>query len=489
MRVMSNVDFEDIICAPATVPGTGAIALIRVSGKGSLECADRVISLRHGTLSQAKGYSLHYGTVSDGEDILDEVLVSVFRAPLSYTGEDSVEISCHASEYITSEILHRLCEQGARLAGPGEFTRRAYLHGKMDLSQAEAVADVIAADSRTALRVAQRQLRGDYSKTFRELRDELVTLSSLLELELDFSEEEVEFANRDRLRTLAEGAIRKMTSLKESYRVGGSLKRGIPVAIIGAPNAGKSTLLNALLGQERAIVSDIPGTTRDTIEETIVIKGVKYRFIDTAGIRDTKEKIESLGIERSLTKAREAAIVICLLDTTSPTESEAVLSRLMPILNLSEQKLLVVENKTDMADSANVGSGTAAGTGNAAGDKCTMSETDKMTGVTCKAIWISALKKDGLDDLLAAIDGCGLAKKAESEVIMTSERHYRAICEALESMQALLAALRNGISEELVAEDLRAAIRAVNSIFASISDSITPDEVLGEVFGRFCIGK
>jgi tRNA modification GTPase len=464
---MANVDFEDIICAPATVPGTGAIALIRVSGKGSLECADRVISLMCGTLSQAKGYSLHYGVVRDGEDTLDEVLVSVFRAPLSYTGEDSVEISCHASEYITSEILHRLCEQGARLAGPGEFTRRAYLHGKMDLSQAEAVADVIAADSRTALRVAQRQLRGDYSKAFRELRDELVTLSSLLELELDFSEEEVEFANRDRLRTLAEGAIRKMTSLKESYRVGGSLKRGIPVAIVGAPNAGKSTLLNALLGQERAIVSDIPGTTRDTIEETIVIKGVKYRFIDTAGIRDTKEKIESLGIERSLTKARKAAIVICLLDTTSPTESEAVLGQLMPILNLSEQKLLVVENKTDLT-----------GTEPVMGDGC----PDRL-------IRISALKKDGLDDLLAAIDGCGLAKKAESEVIMTSERHYRAICDALESMQALLAALRSGISVELVAEDLRAAIRAVNSIFASISDSITPDEVLGEVFGQFCIGK
>lgn len=468
MKAMSKFGLEDIICAPATIPGTGAIALIRVSGKGCLECADRIISLKRGNLSQAAGYSLHYGVIREEGEILDEVLVSVFRAPLSYTGEDSVEISCHASEYITSQILQLFCEQGARLAGPGEFTQRAYLNGKMDLSQAEAVADVIASDSRAALRVAQRQLRGDYSNAFRALRDELVKLSALLELELDFSEEEVEFADRTHLTALTEGAIKKMSSLKESFKVGGSLKRGIPVAIVGAPNAGKSTLLNALLGQERAIVSDIPGTTRDTIEETIVIKGVKYRFIDTAGIRDTKEKIESLGIERSLSKAHEAAIVICLLDSTSPTDNEAVLGQLMPILNLSEQKLLVVENKTDLSGSASVDPGTVA---------------------VGKAIRISALKKEGLDDLLDAIDECGLAKKAENEIIMTSERHYRAICDALESMQALLAALRSGISSELVAEDLRAAIRDVNSIFASTADSITPDEVLGEVFGKFCIGK
>lgn len=455
---------NDIICAPATVPGTGAISVIRVSGKGSLELADKVISLRKGSIAQSKGYTLHFGSIfaSDGS-LLDEVIVSVFRAPNSYTGEDGVEISCHSSKYIVSETIGLLCEKGCRMAGPGEFTQRAYLNGKMDLAQAEAVADVIAADSKAALRVAQSQLRGEYSAAFKELRDALVRLSALVELELDFSEEEVEFASREMIIGLAESAIAKMSRLRDSYRVGNALKNGVPVAIVGAPNVGKSTLLNALLGEDRAITSDIPGTTRDTVEESIVIEGVRYRFIDTAGIRDTEQVIERLGIERSLAKIRDASIVICLLDATKKDESEKMLSKVESLIDTENQKLIVVANKSDLLpDSGKVNGG--------------------------RVISISALRKEGLRELEKAIVKCGFADTDE-RVIVTSARHYNALSSAIESLRAVVRAVREGISEELLAEDLRAAIRDINSIFASTSDAITPDEVLGEVFGKFCIGK
>lgn len=455
---------NDIICAPATVPGTGAISVIRVSGKGSLELADKVISLRKGSIAQSKGYTLHFGSIfaSDGS-LLDEVIVSVFRAPNSYTGEDGVEISCHSSKYIVSETIGLLCEKGCRMAGPGEFTQRAYLNGKMDLAQAEAVADVIAADSKAALRVAQSQLRGEYSAAFKELRDALVRLSALVELELDFSEEEVEFASREMIIGLAESAIAKMSRLRDSYRVGNALKNGVPVAIVGAPNVGKSTLLNALLGEDRAITSDIPGTTRDTVEESIVIEGVRYRFIDTAGIRETEQVIERLGIERSLAKIRDAAIVICLLDATKKDESEKMLSKVESLIDAENQKIIVVANKSDLLpDSGKV--------------------NEK------QVIGISALRKEGLQELEKAIVKCGFADTDE-RVIVTSARHYNALSSAVESLRSVVRAVRDGISEELLAEDLRAAIRDINSIFASTSDAITPDEVLGEVFGKFCIGK
>ena len=458
---------NDIICAPATVPGTGAISVIRVSGKGSLELADKVISLRKGSIAQSKGYTLHFGSIfaSDGS-LLDEVIVSVFRAPNSYTGEDGVEISCHSSKYIVSETVGLLCEKGCRMAGPGEFTQRAYLNGKMDLAQAEAVADVIAADSKAALRVAQSQLRGEYSAAFKELRDALVRLSALVELELDFSEEEVEFASREMIIGLAESAIAKMSKLRDSYRVGNALKNGVPVAIVGAPNVGKSTLLNALLGEDRAITSDIPGTTRDTVEESIVIEGVRYRFIDTAGIRETEQMIERLGIERSLAKIRDAAIVICLLDATKKDESEQMLSKVESLIDSENQKIIVVANKSDLNGHVK----------------------EELSGLSEGAISISALRKEGLRELEKAIVKCGFADTDE-HVIVTSARHYNALSSAVESLRAVVRAVREGISEELLAEDLRAAICDINSIFASTSDSITPDEVLGEVFGKFCIGK
>lgn len=455
---------NDIICAPATVPGTGAISVIRVSGKGSLELADKVISLRKGSIAQSKGYTLHFGSIfaSDGS-LLDEVIVSVFRAPNSYTGEDGVEISCHSSKYIVSETIGLLCKKGCRMAGPGEFTQRAYLNGKMDLAQAEAVADVIAADSKAALRVAQSQLRGEYSAAFKELRDALVRLSALVELELDFSEEEVEFASREMIIGLAESAIAKMSRLRDSYRVGNALKNGVPVAIVGAPNVGKSTLLNALLGEDRAITSDIPGTTRDTVEESIVIEGVRYRFIDTAGIRETEQVIERLGIERSLAKIRDASIVICLLDATKKDESEKMLSKVESLIDTENQKIIVVANKSDLLPDSG-------------------KENEE------RVISISALRKEGLRELEKAIVKCGFADTDE-RVIVTSARHYNALSSAVESLRAVVRAVREGISEELLAEDLRAAIRDINSIFASTSDAITPDEVLGEVFGKFCIGK
>ena len=458
---------NDIICAPATVPGTGAISVIRVSGKGCLELADKIISLRKGSIAQSKGYTLHFGSIfaSDGS-LLDEVIVSVFRAPNSYTGEDGVEISCHSSKYIVSETIGLLCEKGCRMAGPGEFTQRAYLNGKMDLAQAEAVADVIAADSKAALRVAQSQLRGEYSAAFKELRDALVRLSALVELELDFSEEEVEFASREMIIGLAESAIAKMSRLRDSYRVGNALKNGVPVAIVGAPNVGKSTLLNALLGEDRAITSDIPGTTRDTVEESIVIEGVRYRFIDTAGIRETEQMIERLGIERSLAKIRDAAIVICLLDATKKDESEQMLSKVESLIDVENQKIIVVANKSDLNGHVK----------------------EELSGLSEGAISISALRKEGLRDLEKAIVKCGFADTDE-HVIVTSARHYNALSSAVESLRAVVRAVREGISEELLAEDLRAAICDINSIFASTSDAITPDEVLGEVFGKFCIGK
>lgn len=458
---------NDIICAPATVPGTGAISVIRVSGKGSLELADKIISLRKGSIAQSKGYTLHFGSIfaSDGS-LLDEVIVSVFRAPNSYTGEDGVEISCHSSKYIVSETIGLLCEKGCRMAGPGEFTQRAYLNGKMDLAQAEAVADVIAADSKAALKVAQSQLRGEYSAAFKELRDALVRLSALVELELDFSEEEVEFASREMIIGLAESAIAKMSRLRDSYRVGNALKNGVPVAIVGAPNVGKSTLLNALLGEDRAITSDIPGTTRDTVEESIVIEGVRYRFIDTAGIRETEQMIERLGIERSLAKIRDAAIVICLLDATKKDESEQMLSKVESLIDSENQKIIVVANKSDLNGHVK----------------------EELSGLSEGAISISALRKEGLRELEKAIVKCGFADTDE-HVIVTSARHYNALSSAVESLRAVVRAVREGISEELLAEDLRAAICDINSIFASTSDAITPDEVLGEVFGKFCIGK
>lgn len=466
---------EDTICAPATSVGSGAISIIRISGPHALDYTDSLVSFRKGSASTTKGYELKYGTI----DGLDEVMVSLFRGPRSYTGEDCVEIACHASEYIVSEILSRLTKLGARMALPGEFTRRAYLNGKMDLAQAEAVADIIAADSAAAHDLALSQLRGGYSEEFRQLRSQLLELTSLIELELDFSEEEVEFADRSRLDNLLDKALGKTEKLRDSYKVGNAIKSGVPVAIVGAPNAGKSTLLNALLGEDRAIVSDIPGTTRDTVEETMVINGVRYRFIDTAGIRETSETIEKLGIERSLSKMNSAAIVLVMLDLSDLEGSRLTL-----------RKLGVQGVERDSFGERDNAEGSASRKIIYVINKCDLAlERDPLSGteLASEAIRISALRGEGIDALKEAISRCGygLGKGGAEGAVVTSARHHSALCAAADNLSRALSALRTGIPGDLLSQDLRAAISSLSEIIGDIST----DEVLGEIFSRFCVGK
>ena len=459
---------QDTVCAPATKDG-GAVAIVRISGPEALACVDAVVSLRRGRACDAPGYSLRYGTAEG----LDEVLVSIFRAPHSYTGEDSAEISCHASSYIVSELLSRLCAAGCRIAEPGEFTQRAFLNGKMDLAQAESVADLIAADSKAAHDLALRQLQGGYSSEFRALRDQLLTLASLLELELDFSEEELEFADRTRLRSLTEDVLSRVVKLRDSYRLGNAVKAGVPVAIVGAPNAGKSTLLNALLGEDRAIVSPIAGTTRDTIEEVMVMDGVKFRFIDTAGLRETSDPVEKLGVERSLRKLRSASIVVSLVECAGyhdgmqwPGED-------------TDAHLIKVLSKCDLAEGGcpeNADSHIVPG-------KCDLGEGGNWPeGV----VLISAKTGAGMTELRDALRDCsGLAGNWQDESIVSSARHYNALCTAGEQLEDVLGAMRLGLPADLLAEHLRAAITSISSIIGEISS----DQVLGEIFSKFCIGK
>ena len=348
---------EDTIVAPATLPGTGAISVVRLSGPATFSVLDQIIRFKSGDASSSDGYRIKYGIVTDSDDsVLDEVLTALFRAPHSYTGEDMAEISCHASPYIVSRLLERLVAAGVRLAEPGEFTRRAFMNGRMDLAQAEAVADVIAADSQAAHRIAMNQLRGGFSAELAGMRAELLEMTSLMELELDFSEEDVEFADRSRLSDLLERVMAHLDKLISSFRLGNALRRGIPVAIVGPANAGKSTLLNALLEDDRAIVSDIAGTTRDTIEEVLNVDGIPFRFIDTAGLRDTVETIEQFGIERSLRKLSEAEVVLAVLDVSSPLDVlKAFVDYLVKKVNRKTQQLYILLNKAEnIGDNKNV---------------------------------------------------------------------------------------------------------------------------------------
>ena len=525
----------DTICAPATSAGTGAIAVIRVSGPDALAAVDRVVAFRSGTAAAARGYTVKFGNAAG----LDDVLVSIFRAPRSYTGEDAAEISCHASPYIISALLDKLTEAGCRLAEPGEFTRRAYVNGKMDLAQAEAVADVIAASSAAQHRVAMNQLRGGYSAELRGLRGQLLELASLLELELDFSEEDVEFADRSRLRALLDTACSHCRQLADSFRLGYAIKNGVPVAIVGAPNSGKSTLLNALLRDDRAIVSDIPGTTRDTVEETCVIDGVLFRFIDTAGIREASDEVERLGIERTFRKIGEAEIVLGVVDASMPQEAvSAAISEIAGRVDPARQKLLILLNKEDKTKPA---SGTttisfpdgrreyddyvrpkpATGTTTIsapdgrreyddyvrpkpATGTTTISAPDgrreyddyvrpkPATGTTtishpdgrCAALRISAKQGAGLEELRAALAASAGVASATGTLV-TNARHAAALREAAASLSAVSDGLDRGIPSDLLAEDLRAALASLGTI----TGLITTDEVLGEIFSKFCIGK
>ena len=459
--------FEDTICAPATPVGSGAISIVRVSGPRALEHADSLVSFRKGNASDSAGYEVKFGEIPG----LDEVLVSVYRAPHSYTGEDAVEISCHASPYIVSSILQRLAELGCRAAEPGEFTRRAFLNGKMDLAQAEAVADIIAADSQAAHRLAFSQLKGGYSEEFRRLRAQLVELASLVELELDFSEEEVEFADRSKIAELLEQARVKVNGLKDSYKVGNAVKSGVPVAIVGAPNSGKSTLLNALLGEDRAIVSDIPGTTRDTVEETMVLEGVRYRFIDTAGLRESSDTIEKLGIGRSLEKLRSASIVLAVMDATATLSEQLESARAIAAELSPDQEIVWIFNKCDIAPRDP--------------HLFRVEDIRALSELTGDSIRISALTGDGLDELRSSIAACGFGLSSADGAIVTSARHYSALCEASSDLARAAEALDRRLPGDLLAEDLRAAISTLGSIFGEI----TTDDLLGEIFSKFCIGK
>lgn len=454
--------YSDTICAPASGSG-GAVALIRVSGPSALAAADAVVAFRNGTASSAKGYSLKFGSIEG----VDDVLVSIFRAPHSYTGEDSAEITCHASSYIVSRILELLVAAGCRLAGPGEFTQRAFVGGKMDLAQAEAVADVIASSSAVEHRVAMNQMRGGYSAELRGIRDEMMQLAALLELELDFSEEEVEFADRGRLMALCNSARKHCSRLSNSFRLGNAVKNGVPVAIVGAPNSGKSTLLNALLGDDRAIVSDIPGTTRDTIEEVCVLDGVKFRFIDTAGLRDASDKVEKMGIDRSYAALEKAQIVLGVIDGSAPSAAadEACLVSLCSSRAPACQ-LIVIHNKTDLCK------------------KGCLSDSGADSGLL-HPVALSALKGDGMDELRALLVSAA-GPLDGSETLVTNARHAAALSTASASLTLVEDGLRSGLPGDLVAEDLRAAIGSLNEI---LGEDITANDVLGEIFGRFCIGK
>ena len=469
---------EDTICAPATVPGTGAISVIRVSGPEALTIADKVVSCK-GLISEAEGYTIRFGTVKDAEGrVIDEVLVSIFRAPRSYTGENSVEISCHASSYIVSTLMGLLYEAGARAAEPGEFTQRAFLNGKMDLAQAEAVADVISSQNAAAHRIAFKQMKGGFSSELRSMRSELLELVSLMELELDFSEEEVEFADRSRLDSLLVNITGHVSGLIDSFRLGNAIKNGVPVAIAGATNTGKSTLLNALLGEDRAIVSDIHGTTRDTIEETLNIDGILFRFIDTAGLRETTETVEKIGIERTFKKISEASIVLGMVDITrDPESTRDTIREILDKVDFSCQQLIILLNKTDIAD-----------TGNAL-DLIDLELRLKNLESEVSGnhiLPISARTGSGINTLRSLLAATQRDILADSDTtLVTNQRHIQALTDARTSLLRVRDGLASGLPTDLAAQDIREAIYHIGSIVGEIST----DEVLGNIFANFCIGK
>ena len=468
--------FNDTICAPATALGSGAISIVRVSGPDALTIADKVVKLRKGTLSNADGYTLHYGVVHDGADVLDEVLAMVFKAPHSYTGEDSVEISCHASSYIVQRIMFLLIDAGARAAEPGEFTKRAFVNGKMDLAQSEAVADLIASGSKASHRIALNQLRGGYSEELQKMRSKLLEITSLMELELDFSEEDVQFADRTELRKLTDEACALISSLAGTFRLGNAIKNGVPVAIAGAVNSGKSTLLNALVGEDRAIVSDIAGTTRDTIEDTVTIGTTLFRFIDTAGIRDASETIEKLGIERTFKKISQADIVLAVLDLTLPTEQiKADANIILASTDLSAQQVIFVGNKADKKASNK----------NVKDILGFVSSTDNQQH-TPLFIEISALTGSGVPQLKELLEKTQLNRiDGTSSVLVSNARHYAELTAALQDLKRVREALDTSLSTELIAQDLRSAL----SHLGSITGEFTTDQILSQIFSHFCIGK
>lgn len=449
---------EDTIIAPATPVG-GALCIIRVSGERAIEVSDEVFRGRRALCDVATA-TVHYGDIVDGADVVDDVLVSVFRAPHSYTGENLVEISAHGSRYVVERILALFTRQGVRMAYAGEFTRRAFVAGKMDLSQAEAVADIIAAESRASHAVASTQMRGAYSEELSALRDKLLHITSMLELELDFSEEDVEFADRSHLEDLLKQTYDRVMELANSFSLGNVLKEGVNVAIVGRPNVGKSTLLNRLVGEQRAMVSDIAGTTRDTIEATCNIGGVVFRFIDTAGLHSTDDVLERMGIERTSEALRRAHIILWLTDDAT-TQMNDDMQGYVPS---AEQVVYKVVTKIDLREN------------------CDCAINKNADGV----IYLSAKTGVGIDELRNVLQSRFDAQSAyRGDVVVSSQRHYEALRESAESLQAALSALRTGLPTDLLSEDIRQVLYHLGTI----TGEITSEDVLQNIFSRFCIGK
>lgn len=480
---------QDTICAIATAQG-GAISIIRISGQDAINITDKIFYAagnKHTPLAERPVNTITFGLIKNGNDeIIDEVLVSIFRAPHSYTGEDSVEISCHGSSYILQQVMQLLINNGCRAAGPGEYTQRAFLNGKMDLSQAEAVADLIAATSAATHRMAMNQMRGGFSRELSILREKLLHLTSLMELELDFSDhEELEFADRSELKDIANQIERVISHLTNSFSMGNALKNGVPVAIVGETNAGKSTLLNVLLNEERAIVSDIHGTTRDVIEDTINLEGITFRFIDTAGIRETTDAIETLGIERSFQKLDQANIVLWVIDATCAEEQFKQLSdQIIP--RCKDKHLIIVLNKFDLLDDRAKELLTNS-INNKEGDNSSFTTILGNVPKECVVMPLSAKNKDGLQGLQKQlISYTTIPDMSQNDIVVSNIRHYEALKHALDAIHRVQDGLNAQLSGDLISEDLRQCLFHLAEI---IGGEITTDEVLGNIFKHFCIGK
>ena len=463
---------QDTICAIATAQG-GAIGSIRVSGPEAISITGSIFKpTKTGKLlSEQKPYTLTFGRIYDGDEIIDEVLVSLFRAPHSYTGEDSTEITCHGSSYILQQVMQLLIKNGCRMAQPGEYTQRAFLNGKMDLSQAEAVADLIASSSAATHRLAMSQMRGGFSRELTELRNKLLNFTSMIELELDFSEEDVEFADRSALRKLADEIEQVISRLAHSFSVGNAIKNGVPVAIIGETNAGKSTLLNVLLNEDKAIVSDVHGTTRDVIEDTINIGGITFRFIDTAGIRETNDTIESLGIERTFQKLDQAEIVLWMVDAVNAaSQIEQLSEKIIP--RCEGKHLIVVFNKADLIEDKQ--------------KENLQSLLKDFSKEATESIFISAKQRENTSELQKMlIDTAHLPTVTQNDIIVTNVRHYEALNKALEAIHRVQSGLDSQISGDFLSQDIRECIFFISDI----AGEVTNDMVLQNIFQHFCIGK
>ena len=465
----ANIFPDDTIVAPATANGLAALGVIRVSGKNSFTIVNQVFKGKD--LQKQATHTIHYGHIVDGEELIDEVLVSVFKGPKSFTAEDSIEISCHGSPYIQRQIVELLSRHGARLAEPGEFTMRAYLNGRLDLAQAEAVGDIIASENRSQLDLALKQMRGGLSNSLQILRVGLLDFISLIELELDFGEEDVEFADRSKLRAQVGDLMLAIRPLLDSFKYGNAIKNGIPVAIVGRPNAGKSSLLNSLLSEERAIVSEIAGTTRDTIEEEIHIEGISFRFIDTAGIRSTEDKIEKIGIEKAIQKITEASIVLYIYDLSTISLEALKFDIEMVKSKNTKAQILALGNKLDQKPSLNT--------------------SELLSALNAQEInhhfeiSLNEAKFEVLHQLRKMLWDMAQLNQNSSDTIVTNTRHYNCLKEAIEALEHVLILMDQSASSDLLAFELKRAVYAIGDITGQISN----DEVLGNIFGKFCIGK